>query len=283
MFQPLTMNEVKEKALVMRRDICKMTAACNSGHPGSSLSETDIIAVLFFYWMRHDPTNPRWPERDRFILSKGHGVPALYSALSLAGYFPRQELLTLRRINSRLQGHPDMKRLNCIEASTGSLGQGLSVGIGMAFAARIDKKDYRTYVLIGDGESNEGQIWEAAMFAAFHRFDNLTVILDHNRFQLDGPVHDIMNMDPVDSKWHAFGWAVRAIDGHDYDQILDALKWAKSNNGKPSMILANTVKGKGVSFMENNNHFHGVAPNPEELARALKELGEDPALAREFR
>ena len=282
MFQPFSIQEVKEKALVMRRDICKMTAACASGHPGSSLSATDIIAALFFHWMRHDPKSPRWPDRDRFILSKGHGVPALYSALSIAGYFPRSELITLRQINSRLQGHPDMKRLECIEASTGCLGQGLSVGIGMAFAGRIDKKDYRTYVLIGDGESNEGQVWEAAMLAGFHKFDNLIAILDHNKFQLDGPTHDIMNTAPLADKWCAFGWAVVEIDGHDYDQIVDALKWAKSNKGKPSIILANTVKGKGVSFMENNNHFHGVAPTTEELAKALKELGEDPSLATVF-
>ncbi len=266
----------------MRRDICKMTAACASGHPGSSLSAVDIIAMLFFKEMRHDPKQPRWPDRDRFILSKGHGVPALYSALSLAGYFPREELITLRRINSRMQGHPDMKRLDCIEASTGSLGQGLSVGIGMAFAARMDKRDYRTYVLVGDGESNEGQIWEAAMLAGFHKLDNVTAILDHNKFQLDGPAHDIMNMSPLGDKWISFGWAVVEIDGHDYGQIAEALKWAKSNKGKPSLILANTVKGKGVSFMENNNHFHGVAPTPDELARALKELGEEPAMATVF-
>ncbi len=282
MFTPISIEKVKEKALIMRRDICKMTAACASGHPGSSLSATDIIAVLFFHWMRHDTKNSHWADRDRFILSKGHGVPALYSALALAGYFPRQELATLRQINSRLQGHPDMKRLDCIEASTGSLGQGLSVGIGMSLAARMDKKDYRTYVMIGDGESNEGQVWEAAMFAAFHKIDNMTVILDHNKFQLDGAVHDIMNMDPVADKWRAFGWAVREIDGHNLDQIAEALRWAKTVKGQPALILANTIKGKGVSFMENNNHFHGVAPTPEELAKALQELGEIPAQASVF-
>ncbi len=267
----------------MRRDVCKMTASAASGHPGGSLSIVDVVAALYFCWMRHDPKNPRWPDRDRFILSKGHGVPALYSALSLAGYFPRQELKTFRRINSRLQGHPDMSRLDCLEASTGSLGQGLSIGIGMAWAAKLDKKDYRTYVLIGDGESNEGQVWEAAMSAAFQKMDNLTAILDFNKFQLDGAVGEILNMEPVAEKWKAFGWEVREIDGHKIEEILNALTWAKAVKGQPAMIIAHTVKGKGVSFMENDNHFHGVAPTAEELVTALKELGEDPAQPAEYK
>lgn len=263
-------------ALNMRRDIIKMLGIAGSGHPGGSLSATDILALLYFHFLKHDPKNPKWPDRDRLIFSKGHGCPALYSALARSGYFDKELLLTLRKMGSPLQGHPDMRKLPGIDASTGSLGQGISIGIGCALAARFDKKSFLTYVIMSDGELNEGQIWEAAAFASFHKLSNLIVILDYNKFQLSGATKDILNMEPVVDKWRAFGWLVKEIDGHSHKEIYEAIEWAKmAHKTAPSIIIAHTVKGKGVSFMENNNHFHGVAPTKDETAKALKELGEN--------
>ncbi|MBI4397552.1 MAG: transketolase [Candidatus Omnitrophica bacterium] len=270
----LSILEIEEKALHMRREIIRMIHKAKSGHPGSSLSAADILAVLFFHEMKHDPSYPEWPDRDRFIFSKGHGVPALYAALALNGYFPIRELLTLRQINSRLQGHPDRRALPGVEASTGSLGQGLSIGIGHALAHRLLTKKFRTYVMLGDGECNEGQVWEAAMFASFHKLDSLCAILDYNKFQLDNSVKVVLDMHPMEEKWRAFGWAVREINGHNIGEILGAFEWARAVNNQPQMIIAHTIKGKGVSFMEHNNHFHGVAPNDAEMKTALAELGE---------
>ena len=263
---------LREMAKTIRRDIIRMIAEAASGHPGGSLSATDIIAALYFKVMRHDPKRPDWSERDRFVLSKGHAVPALYSALARSGYFPAEQLLTLRKFGSPLQGHPEMGKLAGIEASTGSLGQGLSIGAGMALAGKLDKKDYQVYVMIGDGESEEGQIWEAAMASAYYRLDNLTAILDYNSQQLDGWVRDIIELEPIVDKWRAFGWHVIEIDGHDLHQILKALDEAKTTQGRPTVIIARTVKGKGVSFMENNVEFHGMAPTEEQKELALREL-----------
>lgn len=272
--EPLSTQQLTEKARHLRCDVLRMITAASSGHPGGSLSVVDILVALYYNRLRHDPQQPNWPDRDRFILSKGHAAPALYAALIDLGYYPKSELLNLRKLESPLQGHPDMRRLKGLEASTGSLGQGLSIGIGVALSGRIDHRDFRTYVLVGDGECNEGQIWEAAAFASFHKLSNLTAILDYNKFQLDGPVREILWMEPMADKWQAFGWAVRQVNGHDMEQILQALDWARTIKDQPSMIIAHTIKGKGVSFMENNNYYHGIATTPEELARALKELGE---------
>ena len=251
-----------------------MLTEAGSGHPGGSLSATDILTALYFKLLRHDPKNPKWPDRDRVVLSKGHGAPALYAALAHSGYFPTSQLITLRKMDSPLQGHPDMRRLAGLEASTGSLGQGLSIGVGMALAGRLDKKDYYTYVILSDGETNEGQIWEAASFAAHHKLDRLIAILDYNKFQLDDAVKSIIDMEPVIDKWLAFGWHVFEIDGHDMKAIVETVERAKQTRGKPIIVVAHTVKGKGVSFMEHNNHYHGVAPTKEEAERALKELEE---------
>ena len=270
-------DALTKTALTIRRDIIKMLGIAGSGHPGGSLSCTDLLTLLYFHFLRHDPKNPKWPDRDRLIFSKGHGCPALYSALARAGYFDPKMLLTLRQLGSPLQGHPDMRRLPGIEASTGSLGQGLSVAIGCALAARFDKKDYKTYALISDGELNEGQIWEATAFASFHKLSNLITILDFNKFQLSGATKDILDMEPVQEKWSSFGFETKEIDGHIHKEIFDALEWARAAKSAPRIIIAHTIKGKGVSFMENNNHFHGVAPMKDETARALKELGEDDA------
>ena len=256
----------------IRKDIIRMLVEAGSGHPGGSLSATDILTAIYFKFLRHDPKNPKWPDRDRVVLSKGHGAPALYAALAHCGYFPREKLITLRKFGSPLQGHPDMRRLPGIEASTGSLGQGLSIGVGMALAAKLDRKDYQTYVILSDGETNEGQIWEAASFAAHHKMNNLISILDYNKFQLDDAVKSIINMEPIVDKWKAFGWHVFEINGHDMKVLLETFEAAKKIKDKPIMIVAHTIKGKGVSFMENNNHYHGVAPTKEEAARALKEL-----------
>lgn len=264
--------ELKKKANEMRKDIIRMLGEAKSGHPGGSLSIIDILTVLYYEFLRHDPKRPHWEDRDRVILSKGHAAPALYTVLAHTGYFPRETLMTLRKLGSLLQGHPDQKRTPGIEASTGSLGQGLSIGIGCALAAKLSKKDFYTYVILSDGECNEGQTWEAVMSASFRKIDNLTAIVDLNAQQLDGSTKEILDMDPVPDKWKSFGWAVQEIDGHDYRQIIDALSWARSVRGKPSVILAHTVKGKGVTFMENNNNYHGVAPTADETKRALAEL-----------
>jgi transketolase len=265
--------EMKRLANRLRVEIVKMIGAAGSGHPGGSLSEVELLAALYFRVLRHDPRNPRWPDRDRFILSKGHGCPALYAVLAEAGYMDRSILTTLRKLGSPLQGHPDKRFLDVLEANTGSLGQGLSVGIGMALAARLDKKDYHTFVMVGDGEIQEGQNWEAAMFAAYHKLENLTLIVDYNHQQLDGFLKDILDPAPLRQKFEAFGWRTVEIDGHNLEQVIPALEEARANkSGKPACIVANTIKGKGVSFMENNPEWHGVAPKPDQLAAAVAEL-----------
>jgi transketolase len=265
-------KRLNEIALALRRDSLIATTKAGSGHPGGSLSAADILAALYFHHMRHDPENPTWEDRDRFILSKGHACPALYAALARAGYFPRETLWTLRQVGSILQGHPDMRLTPGVEASTGTLGQGLSIGNGIALAARLDGKKHRVYVLLGDGELDEGQVWEAAMAAAHYKIDNLTAIVDFNSIQLDGPTSKIMSLKPVSDKWRAFGWEVTEINGHDMKEILDALDEAEQIKSKPAVIIAHTIKGKGVSFMEGQVRYHGVALTEEELTRALEEL-----------
>ncbi len=268
----LSIEEMREMAKTLRRHIIHMTAKAGSGHPGGSLSAVEIVTALFFNQLRYDPQNPRWIDRDRFVLSKGHAAPLLYAALAEAGYFATEELLTLRQLDSRLQGHADMTATPGVELSTGSLGQGLSFGIGIALAARLDHRDYRVYVLIGDGECEEGQVWEAAMAAAHFKVDNIVAIIDRNQQQIDGWTYDIMNSEPLDEKWRSFGWHVIEVNGHDLAQILAALGEAKTVKGKPTAIIAHTTKGKGVSFMENNLEFHGRAPTADEAEQALKEL-----------
>jgi len=261
-----------EVAKSLRRHIIAMTAKAGSGHPGGSLSAVEVVTALWFKVLRHRPTDPQWVERDRFILSKGHAAPTLYAALAESGYFPVEELLTLRQLGSRLQGHTDRTATPGVEMSAGSLGQGLSFGIGTALAARLNSQSYRVYVLLGDGECDEGQVWEAAMAASHFKVDNLVAIIDYNRQQIDGWSWQVMNLVPLEQKWSSFGWHVIQVDGHDFDQILAAFEQAKQVKGKPTLIIAHTVKGKGVSFMENNLEFHGKAPTPEEAQRALEEL-----------
>ncbi|MBC7345887.1 MAG: transketolase [Clostridia bacterium] len=270
-----THKELEQKAQRLRRLVIKMIGTAGSGHPGGSLSAAEIISVLYFHELRLDPQRPDWPDRDRFILSKGHAAPLLYAALAERGFFPVDELFTLRRLGSRLQGHPDCRRLPGVEMSTGSLGQGLSVGNGLALAARLDGRAYRVYVLLGDGEVQEGMVWEAGMAAAFWRLDNLVAIVDYNGLQIDGPVAAVMSLEPLAEKWRAFGWEVVCIDGHCVAEVCGALAHARSVKGKPTMIVAATVKGKGVSFMENRVEWHGVAPQGEQLAQALEELGDE--------
>jgi len=268
----LSITELEKMARKLRRYVITMIATAGSGHPGGSLSAADIVTALYFKVMHHDPKNPQWPDRDRFVLSKGHAAPILYAALAECGYFPVEELSTLRKLDSRLQGHTDRTLTPGVEMSAGSLGQGLSYGIGIALAGRLDNRDYQVYVLLGDGECDEGQVWEAAMFAPHHGVDNLTAIVDHNDLQLDGRVCDIMGLEPLTDKWRAFNWHVLEINGHDMGEILKALKKAREVKGKPTVIIAHTVKGKGVSFMEGNVDFHGKAPSPQETEIALKEL-----------
>jgi len=269
------LHTLKLTANTLRREIIEMIAEAKSGHPGGSLSAVEIITALYFGGvLKHDPQKPDWPERDRFILSKGHAAPVLYAALAEAGYIDKKLLLTLRKMGSPLQGHPDKRKLPVLEASTGSLGQGISIGIGMALAAQMDGKNYHTFVLIGDGESDEGQVWEAALFAGHHQLNNLTVIVDFNGFQLDDATSAILNMEPIKDKWQACKWQVYDVDGHDLSTVRNALQKAKQTSGAPSVIIARTVKGKGISFMENNNKFHGSAPSAEERQLALKELAE---------
>ncbi|AOQ22735.1 Transketolase [Moorella thermoacetica] len=256
----------------IRRDIVRMVGAAGSGHPGGSLSAVEIMTALYFKVMRLDPERPDWPERDRFVLSKGHAAPVLYAALAERGFFAVDKLDTLRRLGSPLQGHPDRKSLPGVEVSTGSLGHGLAVANGMALAGRLDGRDYRVYVLLGDGELEEGMVWEGAMAAAHYHLDNLTAIVDHNHLQIDGRVEEVMSPEPVADKFRAFGWEVMTIDGHDFGQILDALERAREVKGKPTVIIAETIKGKGVSFMENQAGWHGKAPKPEEVEKALAEL-----------
>ena len=249
-----------------------MIGAAKSGHPGGSLSAVEILVELYFNHMRIDPHNSHLPDRDRFILSKGHAAPVLYAVMAEAGYTPIDQLNTLRKLGSIYQGHPDVRFIPALEASTGSLGQGLSVAIGMGLAARLDGRQSRTYCMLGDGEIQEGQVWEAAMSGAFHKMDNVVAIVDYNGIQLDGFVKDIMEVAPLADKWRAFGWHTLEIDGHDFTAIQGALREADATKGKPTCIVAHTVKGKGVSFMENNPKFHGMAPTPDEVQIALKEL-----------
>lgn len=272
MRQEHTLEELQVLAKRIRREIVQMIGEAKSGHPGGSLSAVEILVTLFFDVMRHDPSNPQWPDRDRCVLSKGHGCPALYAVLAEAGYTPVEQLNTLRKLGSIYQGHPDKRFLPVLEASTGSLGQGLSIGLGMALAARLDGRPTRVYVVLGDGEIQEGQIWEAAMFGAYHKVDNLVAIVDYNRMQLDGFIKDIMEVEPLIPKWKSFGWHVIELDGHDIAALQAAFAEAASVKGQPTVIVAHTVKGKGVSFMENNPKFHGVAPTKEEVQLALEEL-----------
>jgi transketolase len=266
---------LKEIARQLRIDCLKMLNRAGSGHTGGPLGMMEIITALYFGVMNHDPQNPSWEDRDRFILSNGHACPALYVALARAGYFPKEELNHLRKLGSPLQGHPKKKLEWGIEMSTGSLGQGMSVGNGMALAGRLDKKDYTVYSFHSDGEAQEGMLWEAAMTAGHQGLDNRICFLDYNGIQIDGFNKDIKDVSPLDDKFLAFRWAVRSIDGNDMAQVMDALAWAKQTKGKPKMIIAKTILGKGVSIFENKPKYHGVAPTDEELKIALRELGEN--------
>ena len=264
---------LNEIANVIRKDIVSMICKSKSGHPGGSLSAVEILTALYFDQMNIDPTNPKMEDRDRFVLSKGHAAPALYATLSERGYFDKEELNHLRQIGSMLQGHPDMKKIPGVEMSTGSLGQGFSVACGMAMAAKLDNAPWNVYALLGDGEVQEGIIWEAAMSAAHYKLDNMIAFLDYNGLQIDGDVESVMNINPIEDKFKTFGWNVITIDGHDFDQIFAALDMAKDTVDKPTMIIAKTIKGKGVSFMENQASWHGSAPSEEQLQQALSELG----------
>ncbi|MBL7130510.1 MAG: transketolase [Candidatus Omnitrophica bacterium] len=267
-------EKLEQQVRRIRILIIEMLAKAGSGHPGGSLSSAEIITVLYFHILRHRPEDPDWPDRDRFHLSKGHGCPALYAVLAETGYFDKKELFTLRQLGSLLQGHPD-RRTPGIAVASGSLGQGLSVALGMSLAGRIDKKDYRVYCLMGDGEIQEGNIWEAAMAAAHYKCDNLCAILDYNGFQIDGRVCDIMALEPLGDKWKAFGWHVIEIDGHNIEEIIRAFQEAANIKTKPTIIIAKTIKGKGVSFMEHVVDFHGRTPNESETKQALDDLKQD--------
>ena len=270
-----TYTLLTEKAKAIRLGALEAVYNAKSGHPGGSLSIAEILSYLYFKEMRIDPKNPKWEDRDRFVLSKGHTNPALYAALANRGFFPLEDLKTLRKVDSYLQGHPDMKHTNGVDMSTGSLGQGISCACGMAKAGKLLGKDYRVYAILGDGECEEGQVWEAAMFAAKYELDNLCIFVDANGLQIDGPVKDIVNPMPIDEKFKAFNWNVLCIDGHDLYQIEDAVNKAKACKGKPTCIVAKCIKGKGVSFMENQVGWHGKAPNDEEYNQAVKELTEN--------
>ncbi|MHB8125963.1 MAG: transketolase [Desulfitobacteriaceae bacterium] len=273
----LRTSELIRTANTIRQDIIKMLLPAKSGHPGGSLSSAEILATLYFQEMRINPAEPNWPERDRFVLCKGHAAPVLYAALAERGYFSKEELLSLRQTGSMLQGHPDMKKTPGVDMSTGSLGQGLSVANGMAMAGKLDGKNYRVYALLGDGEMAEGQVWEAAMAAAHYNLDNLVAILDFNGLQIDGPTDSVMSSAPLFDKWRAFGWHVLEVDGHDIEKLVAAFEEAKMIHGKPTMLIAHTVKGQGVSFMENEAGWHGTVPNAEQAEQALKELQEEAA------
>lgn len=265
-------HEIRQICREVRRNVVAMIGAAGSGHPGGSLSCVEIVTALYFGVMRVKPDEPDWPDRDRFVLSKGHAAPTLYAVLAEKGFFPRDLLTTLRKMGSPLQGHPDCRKTPGVEVSTGSLGQGLSAAVGMALAGKMDRKGYRVWVLLGDGECQEGQVWEAAMAAAHYRLDNLAAFVDFNGLQIDGYVRDIMNPEPLIEKWRAFGWNALEIDGHDVGQILEASRIACATQGMPTAIVARTVKGKGVSFMEGRREWHGKAPAGDELETALREL-----------
>ncbi len=265
-------NWLQNKANKLRIDILTMISKAQSGHPGGSLSVIDILTALYYEEMNIDPTNPKMEGRDRFILSKGHAAPALYAVLADKGYISKDTLGTLRQFGSKLQGHPDMKKVPGVEISTGSLGQGLSVANGMALAGKLKKEDFRVFIAMGDGELQEGQVWEAAMTSAHYKLDNLTAFVDYNNLQIDGNVNEVMEVASVEDKFRAFGWNVLTIDGHNFEEIFDAIAKAKAHKGQPTMIVANTVKGKGVDFMENVGGWHGVAPSEEELEKAIAQL-----------
>ena len=265
-------KELKNIANDVRIGIIDSTHAAKCGHPGGSLSIADILAYLYFEKMNIDPQNPKMENRDRFVLSKGHTAPGLYATLAHRGFFPVEDLLTLRKIDSYLQGHPDMNKIPGVDMTTGSLGLGISAACGMALAGKVDNKDYRVYTIIGDGESEEGQVWEASMFASHYKLDNLCVILDLNGLQIDGPITEVMNPTPHDKKFEAFGFHVITIDGHDFNQIEAAFAEAEATKGQPTVIIAKTIKGKNVSFMENSVNWHGAAPNDEQHAQAIAEL-----------
>lgn len=264
---------IREKARIIRRDIIEMLGKAGSGHTGGSLSAADIMACLYFWELNLDPANPKWEGRDRFVLSKGHAAPVLYASLAERGFFPREELSTLRKLGSPLQGHPDRKKLAGVEASTGSLGQGISWAVGMGLASKIDAAPYRVYALLGDGELEEGMVWEAVMAAAHYKLDNLAIIVDNNGLQIDGPIKKVMSPEPIADKFRAFGCETISIDGHDIRAIMEALSQARQVSGKPTAIIASTIKGKGCSFMEDKAEWHGVTPNADEVQRALAELG----------
>ena len=268
----LSVKQMEAVAKRLRRHIISMTGKAGSGHPGGSLSAVEIVTALYFKVLRHKPQDPQWADRDRFILSKGHAAPLLYATLAECGYFPVDELATLRQLDSRLQGHTDRVATPGVEMSAGALGQGLSFALGVALAGRLNSQDYRVYVLLGDGECDEGQIWEAAMAAAHFKLDNLVAIVDNNGQQIDGWNRDVMSLDPFNKKWQAFGWHVIEVNGHHLTSLIEAFDQAKLVKRKPTVIIAHTIKGKGVSFMENNPDFHGKAPNAEEVKIALKEL-----------
>ena len=266
-------NELKITAYKIRRHVIDAVHSAGSGHPGGSLSCTDILTELYFEEMSNiDPKNPKNPDRDRFVLSKGHCSPALYGTLAEKGFFPKEDIKTFRQIDSYLQGHPSMKEVPGVDMSTGSLGQGICAANGMALAAKLDNKSYRTYAILGDGELQEGQVWEAAMFAAHYKLDNMCAILDFNGLQIDGNITDVMSPMPVDEKFKAFGWNVILVDAHDFDSLRDGFAQAKNCKGKPSILIAKSVKGKGVSFMENQAGWHGNAPNNEQYAQAMEDL-----------
>ena len=271
----LEISEIKsleEKAKSIRRNIVDMVYSAQSGHPGGSLSITDILTVLYFKEMNIDVKNPKDENRDRLILSKGHCSPALYSVLAEKGFIPKEDLKTFRKIDSYLQGHPDMKKVPGVDMTSGSLGQGLSIANGMALAGKLNQKDYRVYCILGDGEIEEGQVWEAAMSSAHYNLDNICVIVDNNNLQIDGSIEEVMNSNPIDKKFESFGFNVISIDGHDYNSIFDALERAKNCKGKPTAIIAKTIKGKGVSLMENQVGWHGKAPNDEEYKKIIEDL-----------
>ena len=264
--------QLSQRAQQLRIEALKMVYRAQSGHLGGSLSAAEILAGMYFHHLRIDPKEPKWPDRDRFIISKGHCAPVSYAAWAEVGLFPKEWLQSFRQIGSKLQGHPDLNKLPCVETNSGPLGHGLSIGVGLALSGRLRNAPYRTYVLLGDGESQAGVVWEAAMTASKYRLDSLIAILDYNGVQLSGPTCEVMPLEPLVGKWQAFGWHVRDIDGHNMREILDALDAVRSIHGRPSMIIAHTVKGKGVSFMENDCGWHGGAPNEEQYAQALSEL-----------
>jgi len=269
----MNLELLEQKATILRKDIVEMLYKAGSGHPGGSLSAVEILSALYFKEMNVDEKNPAWKERDRFVLSKGHGAPVLYAALVEKGFFPKSELWKLRKIGSLLQGHPEMKNIPGIDMSTGSLGQGFSTAVGMALGLKTDKSDSRVFTLLGDGELQEGIVWEAAMAAAHYNLDNLTAFVDYNGLQIDGPNEEVMGVNPITDKFKAFGWNVLTADGHNFTEIFDALEKAKETKGNPTVIVAKTVKGKGVSFMEDQAGWHGKAPNKEERDQAMNELG----------